>query len=233
MPPERRVPRHEQVLDAVGRAVCTGAVAQGAVLSVDALADEHAVSRSVVREVVRVLESMGLVTARRRVGITVRPRTEWDPFDPRLIAWRLDSPARADQLRVLGELRCGIEPLAARLAAGRIDADQSDRLRSAMLTMTSTARSGDLEAFLVADVEFHAVILQASGNEMLAGLAGPVTSVLRGRTHHGLMPPHPEPEAVRLHQEVAQHVISGDADAAASAMTAIVLEATAAMTAED
>ncbi|MDO9381201.1 MAG: FCD domain-containing protein [Nocardioidaceae bacterium] len=229
MPAPRRVPRHEQVLDAVGRAISAGEVAQGEVLSVDALAADHAVSRSVVREVVRVLESMGLVTARRRVGITVRPRTEWDPFDPRLIAWRLDSPARGEQLAVLGELRCGIEPLAARLAAARIDAAQSDRLRSAMLTMTSTARAGDLEAFLVADVEFHAVVLEASGNEMLAALSGPVTSVLRGRTRHGLMPPHPEPEAVRLHQEVAQHVISGDADAAEAAMAAIVVEATTAM----
>ncbi|MGH3950638.1 MAG: hypothetical protein ACRDSE_16225, partial [Pseudonocardiaceae bacterium] len=55
----------------------------------DAEQDRHGVSRTVARETMRVLESMGLVVSRRRVGITVRPLGEWNVFDPRVIWWRL------------------------------------------------------------------------------------------------------------------------------------------------
>ena len=65
----------------------------------------------------RVLESMGLVAARRRVGITVLPPARWNPFDPDIIRWRLAGPDRLRHLQSLSELRSAIEPLAARLAA--------------------------------------------------------------------------------------------------------------------
>ena len=73
------------------------------------------------------------------------------------------------------------------------------------------AKAGDLEAYLVADMVFHRTLLEASGNEMLAALATVVAEVLAGRTHHDLMPAQPNPEAIRLHGEVARAVQAGDA----------------------
>ena len=54
-------------------------------------------------------------------------------------------------------------------------------------------RSGDLDAYLLADTIFHRTLLDASGNEMLRALHGVVAEVLSGRTHHGMMPSQPEP----------------------------------------
>ncbi len=227
-----RTALHDDVLEALGRRIVDGALAPGAVLTLDAIDTEHDVSRSVSREAVRVLESMGMVTSRRRVGVTVQPRTSWHVFDPRLIRWRLDSEDRAAQLRSLGELRSGFEPVAAGLAAQRATPDQCAALTAAVNDMVVHARAGDLEAFLAADVVFHRVLLESSGNEMLAALDEVVAEVLAGRTHHDLMPAHPKQEAVDLHVEVARAVRSGDAAAARAAMGAIITEATDAV-AED
>ncbi|WP_257440826.1 FadR/GntR family transcriptional regulator [Nocardioides daeguensis] len=223
---------HDDVLDALGRRIVGGELAAGAVLTLDDIDTEYDVSRSVSREAVRVLASMGMVASRRRVGLTVQPRTRWQVFDPRLIRWRLDSEDRAAQLRSLGELRSGFEPVAAGLAAVRATPEQCGALTAAVGDMVVHGRAGDLEAFLAADIAFHRVLLEASGNEMLAALDGVVAEVLAGRTHHHLMPTRPKGEAIDLHVEVARAVRAGDAVAARAAMESIIAEATDAVVAD-
>ena len=220
---------HADLLDKLGGLIASGDLAAGQVLRTEELEARYGVSRTVAREAVRVLESMGVVTSRRRVGVTVAPRADWNVFDPTLIRWRLAGSGRADQLRSLSELRAGFEPAAARLAAGRATPEQCGVLTGAVVDMAVHGRSGDLEAYLHADIRFHRTLLEATGNEMFGALADVVAEVLVGRTHHGLMPLNPNPAAVRLHADVAQAVQSGDAQAAHAAMTDIITEATAAM----
>ena len=220
---------HASVLDKLGQEIVSGTVPVDSVVRIDQLDERFGVSRSVVREAVRVLSSMGLVETRRRLGVRVRPRSEWNVFDPRVIRWRLDGPDREDQLVSLGELRRGFEPVAAELAADRATPDQCGAMAAAVMQMTVHAKSGDLVAYLEADKDFHRTMLEASGNEMLAALASVVDEVLSGRTHHDLMPRTPNPAAIRLHGEVAQAIGSGDGKAAGSAMASIIDEASAAV----
>lgn len=220
---------HGDVLDRLGALVAGGELRAGQVLRADELGERFGVSRTVVREAVRVLESMGLVRSRRRVGVTVAPRERWNVHDPRVIRWRLDGPDRDEQLRSLSELRHGVEPVAAALAAARATPEQCGELAGAVMDMAVHGRSGDLEAYLEADVRFHRTLLAASGNEMIAALDGAVAEVLAGRTRHHLMPARPEPLAIRLHGDVAEAVRGGDAGAAEAAMRAILAEAATAM----
>jgi len=222
---------HEQVLSRLGPALVSGDLPAGTVLTIDELARQHGVSRTVARDVVKVLESLQLVTTRRRVGITVRPRAEWNAFDPRLIRWQLAGPDRARQLRSLSELRAGVEPIAAALAAIHANPEQCGRLTAAVIGMSITGRQGDLETYLEHDRSFHCALLEASGNDMFAALASVVGEVLTGRTHHDLMPAHPEPAAIRLHGDIAEAVAAGDSAGAERAMRAIVDEAQHAMAA--
>lgn len=83
---------HGQVLETLGPAITAGEYPPGSVLRTDELAQRFDVSRSVMREAVRVLESMHLVESRRRVGVTVRPKAEWNVYDPQVIRWRLVAP---------------------------------------------------------------------------------------------------------------------------------------------
>ncbi|MFT4286639.1 FadR/GntR family transcriptional regulator [Nocardioides sp.] len=220
---------HDSVLGALGTAVVSGRLTPGRVLTIEDLCRQYDVSRSVAREAVRVLESMGLLASRRRVGVTVRPREDWNVFDPRVIRWRLDGGDRIEQLLSLSELRHGFEPVAAALAAHRATPEQCRRMAMAVSDMAVHGRTGDLEPYLLADQAFHRTLLRASGNEMLAALGDVVCEVLDGRTHHGLMPDRPNPAAIALHQEVARAVRDREPAAAEQAMREIIDEASAAM----
>lgn len=220
---------HEQVLERIGPDLVWGELQKVSDLRLDLIESRYGVSRSVAREVVRVLESMGMVSSRRRVGITIQPRSDWNALDPRLIRWRLAGPERAGQLRALSDLRRGIEPVAAGLAARHATPEQCGALTGAVIGMSVTGQRGDLQAYLAHDVTFHQTLLEASGNDMFASLSGVVAEVLTGRTEHRLMPSRPEPVAVRLHGDVAEAVAAGDGARAESAMRAIVTEAWQAM----
>ncbi len=220
---------HSSVLTGLGSAIVSGRYEPGHVLTLESVSAEHGVSRSVAREAIRVLESMGMVAPRRRVGITIQPATNWNVFDPRVIRWRLDVGDRAAQLLSLSELRRGVEPAAAALAARRADPHHCRILAAAVSDMVVHGRSGDLEAYLLADKVFHRTLLEASGNEMFRALYEVVAEVLAGRTHHGMMPAQPNPAAIELHDEVARAVRLRDDAAAERAMRAIIDESAAAL----
>ncbi|MFE9403101.1 FadR/GntR family transcriptional regulator [Streptomyces sp. NPDC006530] len=205
---------HTHVLTSLGLAITAGEYPPGSVLRTDELAQRFDVSRTVVREVVRVLESMHLVESRRRVGVTVRPAEQWNVYDPQVIRWRLAGADRPRQLRSLTVLRSAIEPVAAGLAARRATPAQCADLTEQALGMVATSRGRQLEAYLVHDVAFHRIVLNASGNEMFARLGDVVAEVLAGRTHHQVMFPDPDPAAVTLHVRVAEAVRERDAEKA-------------------
>ncbi|GAA0654022.1 FCD domain-containing protein [Kitasatospora atroaurantiaca] len=214
-----------RLLADLGPAIASGEIPAGTVLRSEELEAKYGVSRTVVREAVRILESMRLVTSKRRVGITVQPKSDWDVFDPLVIRWRLAGTDRSAQLRSLGSLRVAIEPAAAALAARQATDDQRRELGALAVELTVTARAADLETFLKHDIAFHATVLRASGNEMFAHLGDTVGAVLTGRTEHHLMPHQPKPYAVKLHREVADAICAGDAEQAERAMRTIVVGA--------
>ncbi|MFB8242248.1 FadR/GntR family transcriptional regulator [Kitasatospora purpeofusca] len=211
-----------RLLAELGPAIASGELPEGTVLRTEELEERFGVSRTVVREAVRILEGMRLVASRRRVGITVQPRSGWDVFDPLVIRWRLAGADRSAQLRSLGSLRLAVEPAAAALAARHATDDERRRLSALAVELTMTARAADLATFLRHDIEFHSTVLQASRNEMFAHLGDTVGAVLTGRTEYHLMPHQPEPYAIRLHREVAEAVCAGEAERAEQAMRTIV-----------
>lgn len=220
---------HDSVVQRWGWDIVSGALPPGSRIVADEAAIQLGVSRTVVREAVRVLESMGLISVRRRVGITVLPPEQWNPFDLHIIRWRLAGPERLRHLQSLSELRSAIEPLAARLAADHATAEQCGELTAAVIGMSATARAANADSYLAHDSDFHRTMLLASGNPMLAGLAEVVVEVLAGRTRHSLMPSVAEPEAIRLHGVVASSIQARDGSAAEAAMRSIVAESSTAI----
>lgn len=197
---------HQQAIEHVGSRIVDGSFRPGEVILAAELEAELGVSRSVIREAVRVLAAAGLVLSTKRVGIRVLPAEDWNPFDPLVIRWRLAGEGQGTQLRSLTELRVAVEPMAAELAAEHAPAEYRAELLGVAAQMRHAGRSGDLGSFLELDIRFHALVLAASGNEMFANLANPIGATLRGRTELGLMPERPHEEALAWHQAVADAI---------------------------
>ena len=212
---------HASVVDQMGLAIGAGEWQSGSIMRIEELEERYGVSRSVIREVLRVLASMGMVQSRRRVGVQVLPATEWNLYDPQVIRWRLASPGRVAQLRSLTELRTAVEPQAARLAAMRAPLADASELMGLAGKLWAAGRDGDTELFLKLDIQFHHLVLSSSGNEMFGKLNSLVAEVLTGRTHYGMMPDHPHEEALQMHVDVASAIQRGNAVDAHAAMLAI------------
>jgi DNA-binding FadR family transcriptional regulator len=212
---------HASVVDQMGLAIAGGEWRSGSIMRIEELEGRYGVSRSVIREVLRVLASMGMVQSRRRVGVQVLPATQWNLYDPQVIRWRLASPGRVAQLRSLTELRTAVEPQAARLAAMRAPLADASELMGLAGKLWAAGRDGDTELFLRLDIQFHHLVLSSSGNEMFGKLNSLVAEVLAGRTHYGMMPDHPHEEALQMHVDVASAIQRGNAADAHAAMLAI------------
>lgn len=217
----------DRVLDSVGLAVVCGELDAGHPDTIDGLMERTGASRSIVREATRVLVSLGLLTAGRRVGLRVRPQEEWDTLDAHVVRWRLASPERDTQLRELRELRLAVEPAAARAAAAAASEgglEEALLLAVADLRVASEARDG--AAFLEADRRLHGMVLAASRNAMFVRLQSIIEEALRERTPAEPIAWDASLADVQLHARLVDCIVSGDSDSAADVMAQIVQGAT-------
>lgn len=215
-----RSPAYTRALQGIGAAVVGGDLPVGSTVSVEELTVRTAASRSIVREAVRVVAALGLLTASPRVGLRVRPRADWNLLDPLVIGWRLAGPERAVALTELRELRAAVEPAAAQAAARRVEqADPADvaRLRAATAGFTDPEVLGDPDRLGDLDAQLHATLLRMSGNALFVRLQAVVEQALAERRHVA-----PVPHDVVLHTRLVRAVLAGDAAGAGTAVREIV-----------
>jgi DNA-binding FadR family transcriptional regulator len=170
---------HDEVRTILAVRILSGAYPQGSVLPNEAeLSLELGVSRTSIREAIRVLSAKGLVESRQRVGTRVRPDDDWNRLDPEVLAWGADLEPDASFVRGLLEARRIIEPAAAELAALRATGRDLMTIEGAYDRM-SRSLAHDLDACTEADLDFHTAILRASHNPVLSQLASVIGAALR------------------------------------------------------
>ncbi|MBO0661081.1 FadR family transcriptional regulator [Jiella sp. MQZ9-1] len=195
-----------------GRLITAGDLLSGEALPTEKeIQTTHGVSRTVVREAVRHLAAKGLVSVGPKVGTKVRPRIDWNMLDADVMAWHLTAPMRRPFVEALYEMRLINEPSAARLAAKRIDAAQAERLTLALKGMRDNPRGS--HELIVADLDFHRIILEATGNPILVSLGALIERSL-SISFSLSWRQNPQDETVRQHDRVMQAILSGDGDAA-------------------
>ena len=122
---------HGEVVHTIGLQIVSGHLRPGDPLPPeDELTSDLAVSRTVLREAVRVLAAKGLVLARPKTGTRVRERSDWNILDPDVLSWRAEAGYDQKLYEETTEVRLAIEPLAARLelAADDLQPDRVDDL---------------------------------------------------------------------------------------------------------
>lgn len=213
---------HGQVVNELGLRVVGGAYPAGALLpNEDLLCQELGVSRSALREAVKVLAGKGLLEPRPRIGTRVRVRDQWNLLDPDILAWRCATGPDATFLRHLLELREIIEPAAASLAARSRTAEQLAAIADALQAMRA---STGIDQWVQADLDFHTAVLRATNNPLLMPLAAIIGSALESLLGVTARSASDFKRGLPDHQKVWEAIEAGDAQSALHRMAALLAD---------
>ena len=212
---------HHHIAAHIGRLIAQGTLAPGDVLPNEAmLGAELAVSRTALREAIKVLAAKGLVEVRRKTGTRVRPSPDWHMLDPEVLTWFFaESGGAPVALHDLLELRKAIEPAAAREAATRATAPELLEIQTAFACMEEAAShpTDSVEA----DLRLHLAILQASHNIFMRSFGGLVQTALRASFRLTGNSSNVYQRTLALHRAVVGAISSRCAEAAYLAMVAV------------
>ena len=211
---------HRHVVETLAQRILGDHYAPGSALPPEPeLCQAFGVSRSAVREAVKVLDSKGMVITRPRTGTRVRPREDWNLLDPDVLAWSMLLQPSAELVLSLIEARQVIEPAAARLAAVRANADAIAPMQDAFERMSHFLAAADFDAFNKADIDFHTALLRASGNIVFQQLSNTIGAAL-AYSFRLTMTHSREPGAsLPNHGEVINRIRERDSIGAFEAMT--------------
>ena len=181
------------------------------------------VSRSVLREAVKMLTTKGLLNARPRQGTWVEPETNWNLLDPDVLRWFLERKFSPTLLLEFTQVRLAIEPMAASMAA-RLASDEAKAAIIAGLDRMKAAERGEDDP-LESDIAFHVAILRASGNRFLAQMRDLIDVALRTSIRLTNRRKGVRLASIADHQKVSDAILAGDAEGASRAMRELMLEA--------
>jgi DNA-binding FadR family transcriptional regulator len=161
----------------IGRRIVSGQYRPGETLPTEPrIQAEFGVSRTAVREAIRLLSAKGLTASRPKIGTRVRPTVDWNMLDPEVLRWQLDQSPSEEFIHALFEMREIIEPAAAERAAERATPEELDRMGVAMEGIQNEARASPEQ--IKADIDFHMAILEASRNPLLRSVGAMIESAL-------------------------------------------------------
>lgn len=194
--------------------ILSGRFAPGAMLPREPdLCTEYGVSRTVIREALKMLGAKGLIVTRSRVGTQVADPELWNILDPQIIEWH--PPGALDQrlFDSILETRMGIEPLVAELAAKRATLTELAAIEAAWEGMQSAG--GDIELFTRFDISFHRILYTASHNAVFRQIGSLIEAALTFTiTATATLSPDERSEAIQVHHQLVEALRLRDPQAA-------------------
>jgi DNA-binding FadR family transcriptional regulator len=203
----QRQPLVEQVIEQLQRLIESELEVGVKLPSEPELMTQFGVSRSTLREAVRVLTHIGLLEVRQGDGTYVRAKTELTE-----LARRLQQAA----IEEVYEVRRILELEIARLAAQRRDEVDLAQMQESLQHRERARQTGDAAAFLEADVVFHLAVAVSSKNAVLVEVYQTFVRSLREALAQLIRSDKPvgQPEQAQLHQQLLDAIAVGDANAA-------------------
>jgi DNA-binding FadR family transcriptional regulator len=206
------------VVGALVDAIVSGSYPSGTLLPPEpVLCQSFDVSRSVVREAMKVLEEKGLARARQGHGTTVSPPDEWNMLDPAV----LDAAIRADEtmeiLDALVDVRVALESAMASTAAQSMGEAELAELGDLLEEMS--AQTHEPERYLASDARYHDFIMRCSGNRLGRSIIRAIHPHARASSRYN---PPPDEASIELahagHTAIYEQLRRHDPEGAAAAM---------------
>lgn len=213
-----------QIMHQLGKAIVTGKYGPANPFPIESeLCKSYGVSRSVLREAIKMLSAKGLIASRPRQGTWVQPQANWNILDADVLGWIMARKFEPELLIEFLQVRLAIEPVAARLAAETASAEAIAQIEAALNRMQA-AEEGDDDP-LLSDIAFHVAVLEASGNRFYARLRDLIVAAL-----HTSIKVTNQLKGVRLasiaeHRKVLEAIVAREPDLAAAAMHSLISEA--------
>ena len=193
------LPLRDVVFQSLGEAILKGDLRPGERLMELQLAAKLGVSRTPIREAIRMLEQEGLAVTIPRKGAEVARMTEKDMED------------------VL-QIREALDDLAVQVACDKITQEQLERLMATMKNFELAVQAGDLSKIVAYDVEFHDVIYEATDNPKLVILLSNLREqIYRYRVEY-LKEKENYPMLIVEHEEIVQALKQKNKERVADAM---------------
>lgn len=196
----------EKTYDALLDAICTGALKPGVRIAQDEIAEKLNVSRQPVNSAIAMLKAQRFVQDTGRRGVTVAP------VDRRLF----DS---------IYQFRSAVEPLAVELATPRLNPDAIARGRAIVERGTTLMEAGDTNGVLHADIDFHTLIYELSGNDIILDTMRLNWQHLRRSMGEVLRFPGMTSQVWKEHAAIFEEMAAGNAKLAANHMRSHIADA--------
>lgn len=189
-PIERRA-LHEDLADQLRRAIVHGELRPGAKISEKILCEQFGVSRTPVREALKILSTEGLVQLMQNRGASVTEVTFED---------------MQHAFPVMGAL----EALAGELACENATDAQIERAAALQARMAAMFDKGDRKGYFRVNEEVHQLILEASGNTALPRLMRTVSGQVRRARYMANLSKERWAEAIAEHEEILAALTARD-----------------------
>ena len=218
---ERNPSLSYQVTEELGRAIINGDYGPDDVLPRESdLCVSFGISRTAVREAVKMLSAKGLVSSKQRRGIRVMPAEDWNIFDPDLLTWSLEGTPSRRVVKEFFQLRVAVETEAAALAARSATSDDKAAIAAAVRRMRDAPEYS--ETSIAADVDFHVAILYATNNRFYIRLRDFIRAALGVTIHFTTPAANSYEEVVIAHEKVLHAIERADTEQARSTLRRLI-----------
>lgn len=206
---------HVQVAREIARKILANELQQNQIIPNEkVLCTQFDVSRTALREAVKLLTSKGLLESKPKVGTRVKGREHWNFLDSQLLDWVEDI---GDNEFVYGEflaLRRAIEPAASALAAKNASAEQRVQLSATFQEMESIAENFDIVRWTKADLQFHRLIFLSTGNSFYLPFANIFVTMFSSFISHSS---ESGKTCIKEHRAIYKAIMAGNDDKARKA----------------
>lgn len=193
------LPLRDVVFNTLRQGILKGELMPGERLMEIHLADQLGVSRTPIREAIRMLELEGLVKMVPRKGAQV-------------------SNISKDDLKDVLEVRKALDTLAVKLACERIDKEGLARLKLGAINFRDSVNTGDATKIAEADVAFHDEIHRASGNKRLSSMVNNLAERLFRYRLEYIKESTDRTQLINEHDEIVRCIEMGDKEGALKIM---------------
>ncbi|MBS0545366.1 MAG: GntR family transcriptional regulator [Proteobacteria bacterium] len=190
---------YQEVAERLRERIFSHELQPGTWVDEQALAEQYGISRTPLREALKVLASEGLVTLKPRRGCYVTEISDRD-------------------LDEIFTVMAMLEGECARASAGRASESDLARLKAIHADLEQAAGRQDIDRFFEANQAFHQTVQQIADNRWLLHVIEDLRKVIKLSRHHSLFSEGRLEQALAEHREILDALLERDADAAEARM---------------